>query len=89
MPQVAGTVVGAVCLTTMAHAVFLFLLFLSSVSAQTIYDIVSPQFFSTQKYVLNQTLVVRYSGKRLGTATSCSQGFPFVLYLIIVLWTVS
>ena len=91
MPQVVGTAVGfgPVCPAAMALAISL--LFLSSVSAQTIYDIVSPRPTSTSlKCRSTQTLVVRYSGKRLGTATSCSQGSYFLaLYPIIVLLNVS
>ena len=81
---------GSLCPTAMALATFL--LFLSSVSAQTIYDIVSRRFTSTSlKCRSSQTLVVRYnSGKRLGTATCCLQGlYFFVLYSIIVLLSVS
>ena len=58
-----------------------FLLFLSFASAQTIYDIVSQRFLPAS-VGLSQTLVVRFSGKRLGTATSCSQGLPFFWILL-------
>ena len=86
MPPVVGTVVGSGPVCSPAMALVTSLLFLSSVSAQTIYDIVSPRFTSTSlKCRSSQTLAVRCSGKRLGTATSCSQGFCFfVLYSVIV-----
>ena len=83
MPRLVRTVVGAagpgpVCPTAMALAVFL--LFLSSVSAQTIYDIVSRRFISTSLkcHSNKHCLSALYSGKRHGTATSCSQGFIFL-----------